>query len=288
MTNSTTVRVGRSHADRHPGLRRLGVRPTLTQYLRDLWERREFIWLIPRSDLRARSMNTMLGGIWHLLNPLLLALVFWLVFGLILEISRHPNYPAFLVIGLFVFGFTQKAFLQGARAVVNDVKLLRNINFPAAVLPLSTTISEAIAHTYALGAMFVIVYLTGETPRWEWLLVIPVAAVQMVMNLGFACVTARLTVHFRDTQQFLPYLLRIWFYLSGVLFGVERITTPLYRTIFELNPPYAFIHLSRTLIFEGTVEPRFVVYALAWATVIGVAGFVFFWQHESEYSHVAG
>lgn len=272
------------------GLHRMGGRPTFRRYLGDLWARREFIWLIPRSEMRSRAMNTFLGSIWHLLNPLLLAGVYYLVFGVLLGTGERggiENYSAYLVIGILVFFFTQKSFVGGARTVVNDVRLLQNVNFPAAVLPISSTLAEALTHMWALGAMFVVVALTGETPTLWWLLVIPLAMIQLVMNLGLAFISSRITVHFRDAEQLLPYLTRIWLYLSGVMFGVERIHDPVKRMIFQANPPYAFIHATRELIFEGRIAWAFVGIAAAWAVGIFVIGFVFFWRHEGEYANAA-
>lgn len=272
------------------GLMRMGGRPPLRRYIRELVERREFIWLIPRSELRSRSMNTMLGSAWHLLNPLLLAAVYYVVFGVILPGNRdaiHPNYAAFLVIGIMTYYFTQKTVLQGARGVVKDVKLLQNVNFPAAVLPVAAAISEALSQVYALAAMFIVVSLTGETPHLTWLAVIPLFFIQLVFNTGCAFFTSRLTVHFRDTEQFLPYVMRIGLYLSGVLFAADQISDPTRRFIFELNPVYAFITLNRGLILDGRVEWRFFALTVIWAVAVFVLGFLYFWRNEGEYANAA-
>lgn len=272
------------------GLTRMGGRPPLRRYVRELIARREFIWLIPRSELRSRAMNTMLGGAWHLLNPLLLAAVYYTIFGIILPGNReeiHPNYAAFLVVGMMVYYFTQKTVLQGARGVVNDVKLLQNVNFPAAVLPVSAAISEALSQVYALGAMLLVVMITGVAPQWTWLGLVPVFFIQLFFNTGCAFFTSRLTVHFRDTEQFLPYVMRIGLYLSGVLFGAEQISDPTKRLIFELNPVYAFIRLTRGMILDGVVEWRFLLQSSVWAVVVFTAGFIYFWRYEGEYANAA-
>lgn len=283
---------------RSAGLIELGVRPPLGLYLSELWRRREFAWLIPLGDLRARHMHTVLGGLWHLLNPILLAIVYFLVFGLILQLHRDiDNYPAFLVAGLFVFYYTQKSMQQGARTVVNDVKLLRNVNFPRAILPISAVLSETLAHLPAVLTMLAFMLVTGQPLRWTWLLLVPYTALQLVMNLGFAFFTSRLTVHFRDTEQFLPFVVRLWFYFSGVIFPITMVPEGWPRTLFALNPVYAFIHLTRSALgFEESVgglpswltETGFLGLAVGWAVVIFLAGFLFFYSHESEYSRATG
>src|SRR5690606_9179670 len=91
-----------------------------------------------------------------------------------------------------------------------------------------------------------------------WLLLLPLTLVQSVFNFGLAAITARLTVHFRDTEEILQYILRIGFYLSGVIIGPERIPQdPQYdwaRTIYDLNPAYAFIQVVRGLVQDGAVN----------------------------------
>lgn len=267
------------------GLIPLGVRPSIPRYLDELWKRREFIRLIPLGELRARNMHTALGSIWHILNPLLLAAVFFFIFGVVFPFGRAgiENYPAFLVSGIFVYYFTQRTMQQGARAVVNDVKLLQNVNFPAAVLPISALISEGIGHLFSLGAMFVFFAITDVPVSLGWLLVFLVAALQSVFSLGLAFVTSRLTVHFRDTEQLLPYVLRITFYLSGAIFPLDDIGGTV-GTILRLNPLYVFIKATRDAAFEGVIQPGDLLYLVAWSTASLVIGFIFFWAHESEYS----
>lgn len=270
------------------GLRLMSGRPPIRTYLRDLWDRREFILLIPKGELRSRSANTLLGSAWHLLNPLMLAFVYFFIFSIILGGARaniHPNYLGFIVVGIFVYMMTRKTVLAGARTVVKDTKLLQNINFPAAVLPISAGLSELLAQGYAYLAMFGIVLLTGEEPHLVWVLVIPLAVMQLLMNWGFAFVTARLTVHFRDVQEVLPYLLRIGLYVSGVLFPASKINDPVARTIFELNPLYAYVASVRGIVLDGVVDGKLVATAAAWSVALLVFGFVFFWRYEGQYAN---
>lgn len=268
------------------GLRRLGVRPPLRTYLRDLWVRRDLAVSMPLGELKSRHMNSFLGSTWHLLNPLLMMLVYFLVFGKILTVGRGiDNYVIFLLIGLITFFYTQKATISGMKAIVGNLKLLQSLNFPRAIMPMTTVISEALAQIPAIGLVLAFALATGEAPVAVWALVLPILVVQTVMNVGIACFTARLSFHFRDMEQLLPYVTRIWFYLSGVIFAAERVPDGWARTVFEANPPYAFIHLTRLAVMDGTTDARFWYYAVAWAVVLAIVGLVFFWQHEHEYGH---
>lgn len=267
-------------------LTRLGTRPRLGPYLRQLWLRREFILTVPLGELRAQHMNTALGSLWHLLNPLINVGVYYLIFGVVLGArDSADNYVGFLVVGLFTFHFVQKATMSGARIIVANLPLLQNLSFPRASLPMAGMLGEMLAQIPAVAVMLLLVAVTGESWAWQWLLVVPSFLLLAAFNLGLAFITGRLTFHFRDIQELLPYLLRIWFYLSGVFFGIEKIPAdpPIFRQLFRANPAQAFIEFHRGLLLDGSVDTGALSLMVGWALVLLVAGFFFFRQYEAEY-----
>lgn len=277
-----------------PGLRPIGAHRRLKDYVRDLWDRREFAYTLPLGELRAQNQNTVLGQFWHLLNPLMLVFVYWLVFDVFLSrgggdrsnLFGGENYVGFLVAGIIPYTYTSKAMQSGARMIVANRKLVQTINFPRAVLPLSALLTETIAMAPALFVMFALLILTGETITWSWLLVIPAFALQTVFNAGLAFYTSRMTFHFQDVQQLLPYLLRILFYMSGIIFAIDQVPEP-YLTILLINPLNAFVNIYReATLAEPGGGPLSWEIALAWTVVIAVTGFLYFRAAESEYGRV--
>jgi teichoic acid transport system permease protein len=262
----------------------------LRAYLRDIWDRRDFVVTVPLGELRAQNQNTVLGSFWHLLNPLFLAGVYYLVFGVIFNAQRGiENYPAFLIIGIFIYTYTGKAATSGARTVVANVKLIQSINFPRSVLPIAAMLAEAYAQLPAVLTMLVLVWLTGGSPSLAWLLIVPALLVQSLFNLGLAFFAARLTFHFRDVQQLLPYLLRVWMYLSGLFYTAEFVLPragPTLTTVFKANPLYEYMTIARDALIGPGFDPAMWAAATAWAVVVFVAGFLFFRAYEAEYSLV--
>ncbi len=268
----------------HPELVVQGRRPRLGPYLRDLWNRREFALTVPLGELRAEHMNTVLGNLWHVLSPLLQAAVYYLVFGVILGARADvENYPAFLVTGLFVFFYSHKAIMSGARTIVVNMRLIQSLTFPRAILPISSTLRESLAQIPVLGVLLVFLLVTSARPTWSWLLVPVAYALQVLFNVGAAFLAGRATFHFRDMEQLLPFVLRLWFYVSGVFFTADRIPAGWARTLFEANPVYAFIALNRELLLQGGAAPALWGRAGAWAVALVAVGFVFFQRREGEY-----
>jgi teichoic acid transport system permease protein len=268
-------------------LTRLGTRPKPIEYIQSLWDRRHLAVEIPRASLDAEHYNTALGGVWHVLNPLFLVGVYYLIFDVVMGISRGmENFVGFLAIGVFTWHFTTRCIQSGSRAISANEGLLRAVAFPRAILPVSVVLGEFFSFGYALGAMYVIVLVTGETPGLTWLVVPLLMVVQMVFNMGFALGIARVADHIRDVQQVLPYSLRIWGYSSGIFYDVTQRAAdhPLILSIMEFNPAFLFMHLSRRALLENSSPTlREWTILVGWALVALVVGFLFFMRREHEY-----
>jgi teichoic acid transport system permease protein len=270
------------------GLVQMGARPPLGEYLRRLWDRREFALLVPLGEMRQRNMDTLLGSSWHVLNPLFQAGIYYLLFGVLLQQRAGvENYPAWLIIGLFLFGLTQKSVQSSARIIVTKAAMLRNLNFPAGILPISVNLSEMLAFIPAAGVMVLVVLLTGERPALVWILLVPLVLLQFFMNLGLSFIVARLTVHFRDLDNLLNHLLRMWMYFSGVLFPIDLAPEGWVRELLRVNPPHTFLATARGLLLDGVLDTRAATLALLWTVVALVLGLLFFHRNEGRYSNVA-
>ena len=270
-----------------PPLARLGVRPRARDYVRSLWDRRQFAMAIPSAELQAQHRNTALGGVWHLIDPLISVGIWWLLFSVILNVTRGvDNVVGFLAVGVFAFHFTMRSVKAGTRAITSNEGLLRAISFPRAILPMSVVIAEVMTLGYALSAMFFVVLLTGEEPGWTWLLIFPMFAIQFLFNAGMALFFARLADHFRDLTQIVPYGLRVWGMLSGVFMPIQRRLEgyPELQTITEYNPAYLFMELPRQAVLENAAPTaQQWITVGAWSIVMLIIGFFFFLRRENEY-----
>ena len=115
------------------------------------------------------------------------------------------NYVAFLVVGVFVFTYTQRAVLSGSRSIAANLGLVRALHFPRATLPLASTVMELQQLLVAMVVLGAIVLGTGEPLTPSWLLVVPALALQTVFNSGLALALARVTSRVRDLEQLLPF-----------------------------------------------------------------------------------
>jgi teichoic acid transport system permease protein len=259
----------------------------LGPYLRDVVGRRTYIWYVAKQELRSRQVLNVLGNLWHLLNPILSIGVYFLIFGLLLKTTRGvDHFLVFLTIGLFVFQFTQKATTDGAKSIVSNKGLLKGVRFPRAILPITSTVTELLASLSTFALMYLVVLFAGLPVRWTWLLFPAVIALQFVFNLGAAMVAARMTTHFRDTTQLLPFFFRLLLYASGVIYNVSAYVedNPGVDLLFKLNPMYCFLTIARWTMLGGSLDGMLVLSAVVWSVGLCTLGFLWFRAAESSYA----
>jgi teichoic acid transport system permease protein len=303
------------------GLRPSSSRPGMGAYLRLVWQRRHFI--LAYATARNVSMYTeaRLGQLWQVLTPLLNSAVYYLIFGIIFQANRGVyHYIAYLVIGVFVFSFTERSIVVGSNVMRANIALIRALHFPRACLPLAYVLVELQQLLLSMIVMFTIVLAEGEPLTWYWFLLVPALILQSMFNMGAALIMARVGAGAQDFSQLVPFLLRVWRYFCGVMYSIDTLSVklPLWaKQILELNPAAVYITLMRYAImasqradapgarrynaalcavFNAKKTPALQAYChpdvltsevwlagVGWAVVVLVAGVIFFWQAENRY-----
>jgi teichoic acid transport system permease protein len=243
------------------GLKLSSARPGIVEYLRQLWQRRHFITGFATAMNMAMYTEARLGQLWQVLTPLLNVAVYFLVFGELLHTSRGvPNYIAFLVTGVFVFNFTQRSFIVASRVMNDSLPLIRVLHFPRACLPLGYVLIELQQLAVSFTVLFAIVLISGEPLTWYWLLAIPALILQTLFNFGGGLILARWGAGFDDVSQLLPFIVRTWLYVSGVLFSIQSLALihgglltrhPRLAFLLQLNPVAIFISLIRNAMLSS-------------------------------------
>lgn len=284
MQRSSVIRQEISDAD----LVRIGARPGMLEYLRQLWHFRRFIWYDSRARVSASNYDDSLGLAWIIINPILNGLTYYLIFGVLLGTGRGvPNFIAYLIVGVFVFRFTSASIMSGSRAITSGKSLLRAFNFPRATLPIASNVRELLqtVPTYIVMAILVLLIPPLEPITIWWLVLIPLTVLQFTFNVGVSLILSRLVAHRNDYTHLISFALRIWMYLSAVFFSISRFegNATIYL-IMQLNPAYAFLDIAREgLLYGGPAG--WLSWTVASVSAIGVAtaGLFYFWFGEEAY-----
>ncbi|WP_171166884.1 ABC transporter permease [Streptomyces sp. I05A-00742] len=277
------------------GLAVSGARPSLPEYTRQLWARRHFILAFSRAKMTAQYSKAKLGQLWHVATPLLNAMVYLLIFGVLMGQGRDMGmgtYIPYLVTGVFVFTFTQSSALAGVRAIAGNLGLVRALHFPRAALPVSFALQQLQQLLFSMCVVFVFLLGFGHLPALSWVLIVPTLALQFVFNTGLSLILARLGSKTPDLAQLLPFILRTWMYASGVMYNMEKALTKAHAPgwvidVLSANPAAVYIELMRYALIDdpGAIHlpPHVWLLAVGWAALVGLGGFVYFWKAEEQY-----
>lgn len=275
------------------GLSVSGARPTLRAYVGQLWARRHFITAFATAKLTAQYSQAKLGQVWQVMTPLLNAAVYYFIFGALLG-TKHgvPDYVPFLVTGVFIWTFTQSSIMAGTRAIAGNLGLVRALHFPRAALPISFCIQQLQQLLFSMAALIVILLCFGIPVAASWLLAVPALVLQFVFNAGVSMVMARMGASTPDIAQLMPFVLRTWMYLSGVMWSLDKLSTKnhlphVVSVLLETNPAAIYIDLMRFALIDSyhssQLPPHVWLIATGWALVAGVGGFIYFWKAEETY-----
>lgn len=282
------------------GLDQVLSRPPLGEYLRRLWERRFFIAADAKARVEAGARANLLGKVWLVLNPILDATVYFLIFGVLLNSSRGiENFIGYLIIGVFLFSFTTRCLTGGSRSISSGRQLIRAFSFPRASIPVATVARETLQFLPVVGTMLglvlVLPYVTPllqpEAPPIEphvtslWLLLPLVLALQLAMNLGLALLAARVCARIPDLTQIISLFCRFWLYASAVFFSEDRFASiPWMDSAMHLNPMFVVLDITRDVLLYGLTPQWFSWVVLgSWAAGLLVVGTVVFWRGEESY-----
>lgn len=277
----------------HYGPHRNGL-PPLRKYLRELWQRREFAFELSRSNMRATSSDTFFGQLWLVLNPLLMAGVYFLLVAILSgRATANPLYFAHLTTNLFVFTFITTCANAGATSVTTAGKMILNTAFPRLLIPLGavhTAFFRFLPTIPVTIAIFLLSPLFGDAHiAWgpQQLLAIYFLVMMVLFGSGLAALFATLQVYFRDTNNFLPYFVRIWTYLSPILWTATMLQEKAdsVHQIAQLNPSYHLLGGYSQLMMGGTIPSTATwLLATAWGVGMLVFGALVFMMREREFA----
>ena len=275
------------------GLTVRGARPTLPQYVAQLWDRRHFVTAYATARMRATYSTAKLGQVWHLVTPLLNAVVYYFIFGLVMRAGHEvPDYVPFLITGVFVWDFIGSSINTGTRAVHGNLGLVRALHFPRAGLPLSSVVQLFQQLLVTMGALVVLLLAFGQTPSWSWFLAVPTLFLMAVFCAGCAMIMARIGSKNPDVSQLMPFVLRTWMYSSGVMWSIDSFLRAddlphWVLPALKVNPAAVYIDLMRFSLIDsfgtGSLPHHVWPIAIGWALLAGVGGFIYFWKAEEEY-----
>lgn len=226
-------------------------------------------------ELKLQYRNSFLGFLWSLLSPLLMMIVFTLIFSFVFRFDVK-NFPIFLLCGLLPWNFHSISLSSSTTAIVSS-GLIKKVYFPREILPISIVIASFINFLLSLIVLFVFLIYYGY-PFYRVIYMLPfVLLIQLIFSLGLGFLVSSLNVYFRDIQHFISVLLLVWFYASPIIYPADKVIPEKYQFFYNLNPLASVITLYRQVLYYNTFpELKLMAYAILVSSLFLVVGYGIF------------
>ena len=268
--------------------RKISIKPNQS-WLRidwaDLWRYRDLLVLLVQRDFTAKYQQTILGPVWFIINPLINAVVFTLLFSRIIGVPTDGVPPMlFYLAGQLAWNYFANVLGSTGNSLAGNAAIFSKVYFPRLIPPVAMCGSSLIAFLvqFAVFGVFWLCYRLG-TPfgaslQLSWsLLLIPLLILQTaLLGLGVGLVLSAITAKYRDLQQLTPYLLQIWMYATPVIYPLSRIPES-WRWAVNLNPMTSIVELTRSILLgTGTVNPAGHAVSLGFTAGVLAVGIVLY------------
>lgn len=240
-----------------------GEKRTLGEALRELWDYRNLLRNLVIRDLKVRYKHSVLGILWSLLNPLLMMIVFTVVFTWFWPNNRVSKFPAFLLTGLLPWNLFRDALMAGSNSIVGKGHLVKKVYFPREVLPISSVLSNTVNFVLALLMLFFVLWF-HDIPMTQNVLWLPVILlIQVCLMIGFSLFFSTLNVFYRDIGMILEVGLMAGFFLTPIFYPMQfipevktisGITLPIHRLWRWFNPMASIIDAYRTVLYGASID----------------------------------
>lgn len=253
----------------------------------EVWKYRDLLFTLALRDVKLRYKQTALGVIWVILQPLMAAGIFSVVFGKLLK-APMDGVPPFLFsfTGMLAYNAFSGTLTKASACVVGNAPLVSKVYFPRLILPLSTVMATMIDFGVAFVLVLILMFSAGFMPFWGILLVPIWLALLIAMAVGTGLYTSALMVRYRDLQYVIPVIVQMLLYATPIGYSVTGLP-PKWRVVFTVNPLTGVIEAFRwSLLHRGHIGLIGIGYSLAFAAVALAGGAFVFKKMERQFADV--
>ncbi len=240
-----------------------------------LFQYREFLSTSIKKEIRGKYKKSFLGILWSFLNPLLMLMVYAIIFPIILK-SPEKNYVMFLMTALIPWTFFTTTVTQGMSTIIANGNILKKVYFPREILPISIVTSGLINFLISCIIIFIFLMITGIGYS-KYLILLPfVILVQYIFLLGIVLILSSVTVYLRDLEHIIGVVIQALFYGTPIVYSLSTIPER-FLWVFKLNPMAYIIQGYRdVLYYQQMPDVQGLVMLLLVSVVLMMVGYQIF------------
>jgi lipopolysaccharide transport system permease protein len=255
--------------------------------LKELWRYRELLYLLAARDVRLRYKQTAFGVVWAVLQPLLPAAIFAVIFGVFAKLpSNGSPYLLFVFTGTMIWNLFSQAISRAGNSLVGNSSLISKVYFPRMIVPLSSI--GAVVFDFAVTSVLLVVLmcLYKTSPSLNLVFFPFFLLLALVTAVGMSLWLSALNVKYRDFMYAMPFFIQVWLYATPVVYASSLIPQK-FRWLYSINPAVGFVEGFRwSVLGSGTLSASMILVSSAVAVLSFVTGLVYFKSTERKFADV--
>ncbi len=259
--------------------------------LKELWQYRELLYMFVWRDIKVKYKQTVLGVLWAILQPFLMAVLFSLFLGkAIASYSELPiPYLAFTLSGLIMWTVFSSGLNSSGNSMVSNANIIKKIYFPRLVIPIAAVLTSAFDFLMALIVFAAVLIYNQIGVHWSMLFLLPLSLILTCLStFGLGCLLAALTIKYRDFRYILPFFIQALLFLTPVIYPLKVNGSVAFKVLMSLNPMTAPIELFRSgLQGYAIADYSICMFSIASSCILFIVGLVYFRKTEHYFADLA-
>jgi ABC-2 type transport system permease protein len=220
--------------------------------IKELYKYRELLKTNVKKEIRGKYKGSFLGVLWSFVNPLLMTLVYALVFPFILK-NGQEHYVTFLIIGILPWNWFTTVLCQGSNTIVVNGGIVKKVYFPREILPISIVTSGLV--NFLISCLIICIFLICSGIGFSWYIVFMplIIVIQYILSLGLIFMTSSIDVYVRDAEYIVNFIVQMLFYATPILYSADIFNGSIISLIIKLNPLATIITAYRDILFYQTM-----------------------------------
>lgn len=255
--------------------------------LKEIWNYRELLYFLTKRDIKVRYKQTVLGGLWAIIQPVFTMVVFTLFFG---RLAKMPSdgipYPIFVYAGLLPWTYFANALSTSGNSLVGSANLITKVYFPRLIIPASASLAGLLDFFIAMLVMGAMMIYYQVVPSIGILLFPFLVGLTFLCAVGVGLWLSALNVQYRDIRYVIPFLIQLWMFVSPVIYPVSMVPQK-YQWLLALNPMGGVIEAYRASLL-GHMPINWFLLGLSTAIIIilFLSGLYYFRRMEKTFADV--
>ena len=216
---------------------------------KDLYAYRELLKSNVKKEIRGKYKGSFLGILWSFVNPLLMTLVYALVFPYLLRGSGYEHYTTFLIIGILPWNWFTTCISQGTFTVLGNGGIIKKVYFPREILPISVVTSGIVNYLISCLVMFIFLICSGLGFS-KYIVFFPIIMIaQYLLTLGIIFITSAINVYVRDLEYIINFFIQMLFYGTPILYSADMFMGTKIELLVKMNPMATIINSYKDIFY---------------------------------------